>query len=93
MQEEMGCESSDWVALGQFVTDGNHGAGTAHLFLARNARQTSAPHSDDLEEQQMVRFNKQDTERALADGEFKVLAWVACVALALTTLRSVTTTM
>ncbi len=86
LHEEMGYESSDWQSLGTYVTDGNHGAGTAHLFFARNARQTGTPHSDDLEEQQLVRMSWEDAQRAVTNGEFKVLAWVAGVALALRTL-------
>lgn len=81
--EEMGYESGDWCPLGNFVSDGNHGAGTAHLFLARNARKIATPHSDDLEEQELLQMSKQDVEKALADGDFKVLAWVTGVALAL----------
>jgi ADP-ribose pyrophosphatase len=87
LHEEMGCESSDWIDLGSFVVDGNHGEGTAHLFLASNARQVATPHSDDLEEQLPVRMSREEAERALANGEFKVLAWATCVALALRNLQ------
>ncbi len=88
LREEMGYESSDWVSLGNFVSDGNHGAGTAHLYLARNARRTGKTNSDDLEEQELVTFTRQETEKALAEGEFKVLAWVAAVALALRAMQT-----
>jgi ADP-ribose pyrophosphatase len=83
LREEMGFESDDWRSLGHFVSDGNHGAGTAHLYLARRCRKVTEPHSDDLEEQQLLRLSKTELEKALADGEFKVLAWAAGVALAL----------
>ncbi len=83
LREETGYESSEWQRLGDYVTDGNHGAGTAHLYLACNARCVTTPHSDDLEEQHLVMLSRQETEKALTDGEIKVLAWVAGVALAL----------
>ena len=83
MREETGFESSEWISLGHYISDGNHGAGVAHLFLARNARQVAARNADDLEEQQLLKLNKLELDEALADGEFKVLAWAMCIALAL----------
>jgi ADP-ribose pyrophosphatase len=81
--EETGFESADWTHLGHFASDGNHGAGIANLFLARGARKVTEPHSDDLEEQQLLHLTRTQFEKALDDGEFKVLAWTAAVALAL----------
>jgi ADP-ribose pyrophosphatase len=83
LREETGYESADWIHLGSFVADGNRGGGTAHLFLARGARKTGSPESDDLEEQELLLLGRPEIERALASGEFKVLAWSANVALAL----------
>jgi ADP-ribose pyrophosphatase len=81
--EETGFESTEWISLGSFVSDGNHGAGTAHLYLARQAHKVIEPKSDDLEEQQLLTLSKSQLEQALEKGEFKVLAWTAAVALAL----------
>jgi ADP-ribose pyrophosphatase len=83
LHEETGFESPDWTSLGDYVSDGNHGAGTAHLFLARRARKVTEPHADDLEEQQLLRLSRSQLEEALDKGEFKVLAWTAGIALAL----------
>jgi ADP-ribose pyrophosphatase len=83
LHEETGFEAPDWISLGDYVSDGNHGAGTAHLYLARGARKVAEPHADDLEEQQLLRLTKLQMNEALAKGEFKVLAWTTCVALAL----------
>ena len=83
LREETGFESSDWQNLGNFVSDGNHGAGRAHLYLARQARKVTLPHSDDLEEQHLLSLSGQQVEQALSDGEFKVLAWTTAVALAM----------
>jgi ADP-ribose pyrophosphatase len=81
--EETGYESPDWLSLGRYAVDGNRGAGTAHLFLARQARPVAEVKADDLEEQQLLRLSRAEVEAALAAGEFKVLAWAAVIALAL----------
>ncbi|MBE7549511.1 MAG: NUDIX hydrolase [Anaerolineales bacterium] len=81
--EETGYESPDWLSLGRYAVDGNRGAGTAHLFLARQARRVAEVKADDLEEQQLLRLSGAEVEAALVAGEFKVLAWVAVIALAL----------
>jgi ADP-ribose pyrophosphatase len=81
--EETGYESHSWLSLGSYTVDGNRGAGTAHLFLARDARRVTEPISDDLEEQQLLHLSRFEVEAALAAGEFKVLAWATIVALAL----------
>ena len=81
--EETGYESHSWLSLGSYTVDGNRGAGTAHLFLARDARRVAEPISDDLEEQQLLHLSRSEVEAALAAGEFKVLAWATIFALAL----------
>lgn len=81
--EETGYRASDWINLGRYAVDGNRGAGTAHLFLARGAYRVAEPNADDLEEQQLLQLNRHELEAALAAGEFKVLAWATVVALAL----------
>lgn len=81
--EETGYQAMDWMALGQFVVDGNRGCGTAHLFLARNAVAVQPIAADDLEEQLLVQFSRDEVAAALQQGEFKVLAWGAAIALAL----------
>lgn len=81
--EETGYEAPDWKGLGSYVVDGNRGAGTGHLFLARNARRVTQPNADDLEEQQLLHLSQAEVEAALAAGQFKVMAWAAVAALAL----------
>ncbi len=80
--EETGYEAKGWLSLGSFRVDGNHGAGTAHLFLARGARPVRPPSSDDLEEQHLLLLSRYEAEAALRAGEFKVLGWAAAMALA-----------
>jgi ADP-ribose pyrophosphatase len=85
--EEMGYQASEWVHLGSPVLEPNRGIATSHLFLALNARQVAEPHSDDLEDQELLSLSRLEIENALQAGEFKVLAWVAAVALALNYLK------
>ncbi len=87
--EETGYEASDWIDLGHYRVDGNRGAGTAYLFLARGARPVAAPHADDLEEQELLLLERAEVEAALSQGEFRVLAWATVMALALHYLRSI----
>jgi 8-oxo-dGTP pyrophosphatase MutT (NUDIX family) len=81
--EETGYKALKWVNLGSYQVDGNRGAGTAHLFLAQDASCVTQPSPDDLEEQRLVLLSRSEVHSALAAGDFKVLPWVAAVALAL----------
>ena len=81
--EEMGYESSDWVSLGSHILDPNRGIATMHLFLALNAKQVAEPNSDDLEDQELLFLSRDEIEKALYAGEFKILAWSAVVAMSL----------
>jgi ADP-ribose pyrophosphatase len=81
--EETGYEAPDWIDLGHYRVDGNRGAGTAYLFLAREARRVAEVCSDDLEEQELLLLTRSEVEAALETGAFKVLPWVAAIALAL----------
>jgi ADP-ribose pyrophosphatase len=81
--EETGYSSPNWTHVGTYTVDANRGAGKAHLFAARQARQVAAPTAGDLEEQEILLLSRADLERALGAGEFKVLAWAAVVGLGL----------
>lgn len=81
--EETGYRSDVWRPLGTYAVDGNRGAGHAHFFLARHARQVAAPDGSDLEAQELLCMSRADLERALSEGQFKVLPWAAIVALGL----------
>ncbi|MBW7886759.1 MAG: NUDIX hydrolase [Bacteroidetes bacterium] len=83
LREELGCEAKEWIPLGSFPCDGNHGNGTAHLFYARGAEKTGEIFADDLEEQEIVRLTRSELRSALVNKEFKVLSWTTAVALAL----------
>ncbi|MFH1006671.1 MAG: NUDIX hydrolase [Candidatus Latescibacterota bacterium] len=81
--EETGYEAPDWTDLGSFRVGANRGFATAYLYLAREARSVTAPHADDLEEQELLLLGRHELEAALDSGAFKVLAWATSVALAL----------
>jgi ADP-ribose pyrophosphatase len=81
--EETGFTAPQWESLGAYRVDANRGAGVAHFYLARGAQRVVERDADDLEEQQLLELTRAEIELALAQGEFKVLAWAAIMALAL----------
>jgi len=81
--EETGYRALEWIDLGSYPVEGNRGAGTAHLFLARGAYRVQERNADDLEEQHIVLMSRAETENALLHGDFQVLAWSTVVALGL----------
>ena len=83
LREETGYEAAEWIPLGKYVVDTNRGAGNAHFFLALDARRVCDPQERDQEEPEVVTLSRRQIEDALTAGEFKGLAWVAAVTLAL----------
>ncbi len=83
LREEMGYEAAEWISLGSYSVDANRGFATGHLFLALGAHYVGEPHSDDLEEQELLYLSRAELEDALARGEFKALSWAANVVMAL----------
>lgn len=86
--EETGHAASEWIGLGSYRVDANRGGGIGHLYLARNAARVQAIDADDLEEMELLPLSREQVETALRNGEFKVLAWAASLALALLYLKS-----
>jgi ADP-ribose pyrophosphatase len=81
--EETGCQAAAWQSLGSFRVDGNNASAAAHFFVAEGAVKTTEPHSDDLEEQEVLYLDGEELKAAVLGGQFKVLAWSAAVSLAL----------
>ncbi len=83
LREELGYRAREWISLGRFPCDGNHGNGFANLYLARGAHHVGEIIADDLEEQEIIKLSRAELMQSLLDGEFKVLSWSTAVALAL----------
>lgn len=81
--EETGYGGGRWTTLGTYVVDGNRGAGHGHFFLAQDVVWQQPVNADDLEELQQVLLTRAEVRAALLRGEFQVMPWAACVALAL----------
>jgi ADP-ribose pyrophosphatase len=88
LREEMGCEAAEWIALGCFPSNGNHGGGNGHLFLALKAHKVCDPIIDDLEEMEPVELTIDEAEQKLLQGEIKVLGWQAMIALGVLFLKN-----
>jgi ADP-ribose pyrophosphatase len=81
--EETGYTAPTWLSLGTYRVDANRGAGNAHLFLATGAVKVAEPTADDLEPQELLMLTRDEVETAVNNGDFKVLAWAAVMALGL----------
>lgn len=81
--EETGYEAETWTFLGKYPVMANRGGGTGYLYLAQDARLVAEPDSDDLEEQELILLDRDEIEQAVEQGNFNVITWTACVALAL----------
>jgi ADP-ribose diphosphatase len=86
--EETGYEALEWINFGSHILDPNRGIATMHLFLALDAKQTTNPTSDDLEDQELLFLTGDELENALKANEFKILAWSAVVAMSLNYLNT-----
>jgi ADP-ribose pyrophosphatase len=80
--EETGYQSPEWTPLGSYRVDPNRGIAVGHLYLARQARYITPRDAGDLEEQELLLLTRPEMEAALEQGQFKVLAWAAAIALA-----------
>lgn len=81
--EETGYGGGRWTALGSYVVDGNRGNGRGHFFLAQDVTWLQQPDADDLEMLEPLLLTVPEVQSALLAGEFQVLPWSACLALAL----------
>jgi ADP-ribose pyrophosphatase len=57
--------------------------GSGHFYLARQARFVGQVESDDLEEQETLLLTRAEIADALLRGEFRLMPWMAAMALAL----------
>jgi ADP-ribose pyrophosphatase len=87
LREEMGCEASEWIPLGSYPNNGNHGGGKGYLFLALSTKKVCEPIIDDLEEMELIELTIEEVEQKLLEGEVKVMGWVAMIAVGLLYLK------
>lgn len=80
--EETGYESAHWTELGQFVRNGNQGCGSMHVFLALDAKQTTEPVVDDLEEQQLLFMTMSDLLHCFQNGQIRIMSVALSLLLA-----------
>jgi ADP-ribose pyrophosphatase len=85
--KETGHTADRWEELGRFVVDGNRGAGTVHVFLARGARQVGAADAGDLEEIEIAFVDRDALAEAVRAGQISVLPMAAAALLGLAHLR------
>jgi ADP-ribose pyrophosphatase len=88
LREETGCEAAEWISLGSYPNNGNHGGGNGYLFLALNAHKVGEPIIDDLEEMELVELSIEEVEQKLLRSEVKVMGWVAMIAMGILYLKS-----
>jgi ADP-ribose pyrophosphatase len=81
--EETGYSGENWTRLGTYVVDGNRGSGHGHFFLAQDVTWRQPADADDLEQLDQVLLTRDQVRRALVAGEFQVMPWATCMALAL----------
>jgi len=87
LREEIGCEASEWISLGSFPNNGNHGGGNGHLFLALRTKKVRESIVDDLEEMEPVELSVEQMEQKFLNGEVKVMGWVAMIGMGLLYLK------
>jgi len=92
--EETGYTASEWHRLGSFVMDGNRQGGTAHIFLACNARLASIPanNPDPNEALEVELVSTSHFFGAVSEGDVALLATVGAVSLAMLAQRDFGTT-
>ena len=81
--EETGYVAEKWISFGKYILDPNRGVADMHLFLALGAKRVSEPIVDDLEDQELILLNRDEIEKALYAGEFKILTWATVISLSL----------
>jgi ADP-ribose pyrophosphatase len=83
LREETGLEAANWRALGEYFLDGNRGCGASHIFLARHARQVSAPAPEATEIMTLHRLTLDEVRAAWRGGRIHNVGTMAAVGLAL----------
>ena len=86
--EETGYAAMEWVSLGKYILDPNRGMANMHLFLAMRVKPVAATIVDDLEDQELIFLSREEIEKALLAGEFKILTSSAVISMSLNYIHS-----
>ena len=81
--EETGYKAKEWESLGSFIGNSTRGCGTYHLFFSTGAYPVQEPDSGDLEELELLLWEKQEVEQALDEGQAKSLGVASMLLLGL----------
>lgn len=79
--EETGYRARAWTAMGSFTVDGTRGICDAHLFLAEQTEQVSAPEVSDTEEFELVFLDRNSIADAILDGGICLLPDIALLSM------------
>lgn len=83
LREETGIEAITWHSLGRYFLDGNRGCGASYIYLALDAQIVAEPEFEDAELITLRWFDLDALRAAWLAGEYKNIATVAAVGLAL----------
>lgn len=81
--EETGHSPERLVPLGSYISGANVRGSKCHMFLAFGCLQVAEPDSGDLEEQEILKLERDEIERLLRENRFHVVAHAAIAARAL----------
>ena len=81
--EETGYKAKEWESLGSFIGNSTRGCGTYHLFFSTGAYPVQEPDSGDLEELELLLWEKEEVEQALDEGQAKSLGVASMLLLGL----------
>jgi ADP-ribose pyrophosphatase len=81
LMEETGYEADALSDLGGYTVNANQGGAVCYLFHATGCRRTATPHSDDLEETEIIFLTRPELLEAASRGEFPLLTQIVLLAL------------
>ncbi|WGW04283.1 NUDIX hydrolase [Tropicibacter oceani] len=82
MLEETGYQAAHWLALGDYVDNGNQLGCQGSYFLATGCRKVQAPDNNDLEDMREELHSPEALDRALWSGDFAITHGAAAWAFA-----------
>jgi ADP-ribose pyrophosphatase len=84
--EETGFQAARWREGGSFTVDGTRGICRAHFFYADQLEQIATPCNHDMEEFELVFYDRREIAGAIRDGTICLLPDIALLSMAFSTL-------